>query len=180
MQKISKEQLAAMLDGCEYHDGIADEIVQSAKDNNLVIIHGASDDLVELKGAIDDEDDAYSLLHISRHGIPKNECDCDCVYFKRWLDATIQRGEVREIKAFWCGEHNNETMDEAKYAAIGEPTWCYETTMPHAVFKMFHSEGYGGREYYCRGIVIDLDEVWPRRTYAQIVMEQGDTNNDRH
>jgi len=169
MQKnLTKEELATMLDGCEYRGGVADEIIEAAKENNLVIIHGASDDLVELRGAIRDEVGAGATLLLTRKGVPESDCEEGCPYYQRWLKTAVKRGEVREIRVHFGGE----TMDQAKYAVLGKPTWCFETTMPHAVFKMYETEG-NEREYFCRGIVIDLGDVWPQRNYAQIVMEQG-------
>ena len=44
---------AAMLDGREYgHPQFSDEELKIAKENNFVIVTGASDDLVEIEGAI--------------------------------------------------------------------------------------------------------------------------------
>ena len=49
---------AAMLDGREYgYPQFSDEELKIAKENNFVIVTGASDDLVELEGAIYDETD---------------------------------------------------------------------------------------------------------------------------
>ena len=56
---MSKSQLAARLSGRQYRNEITREEEQMAKDNNLVVIFGASDDLCEMRGAIDDEFDCY-------------------------------------------------------------------------------------------------------------------------
>jgi len=172
MQKIlTKEELAARLNGCEYRSGMSNEIVQAAKENNLVIIHGASDDLIELRGVILDEVGASSILRLSRKGVPESDCNEgeDCKYYQRWLKAALKDGTVREIKVFWCGECGNETIDAAEYAAIGKPTWCFRTTMPHAVFSMYDTYE-NDREYFCRGIVVDLNEIWSPRSYESQVM----------
>ena len=52
--KITKEQLAARLNGRQYGDEITRE-GKLAKENGLAVIFGASDDLCEMRGAIDDE-----------------------------------------------------------------------------------------------------------------------------
>ena len=57
--KMAKEQLAAKLNGRQYGNEITREEEQTAKENNLVVIFGASDDLCEMRGAIDDEFDCY-------------------------------------------------------------------------------------------------------------------------
>lgn len=174
MQKtLTKEQLAAQLDGCEYRGGMANEIVQAAKDNKLVIIHGASDDLIELRGAFMEEIGASHVLQLSRKGVPDSDCDegNECPYYKRWLKKALHCGEVKEIKVFWGGECGDETMDAAKYAALGKPSWCFETGLPHAVFSMYDTYE-DDREYFCRGIVIDLDEIFPVN-YTTMMMNQG-------
>ncbi len=72
----------------------------------------------------------------------------------------------------WGGESWHEDIVPKEYDEMNGPTWCFETTMPHAVFSMYDTQG-GDREFYCRGIVLDLDEVWPRMNYTATVMEQG-------
>lgn len=172
MQKnLTKEQLAAQLDGIEYRDSISEEICEAAKQNNLVIFHGASDDLVELIGAITEELGIDSVIRLAREGVPESDCeDENCPYFQRWMTNALKRGTVREVRVFWGGESGNETMDAAKYAELGKPTWCFETEMPHSTFDMFDTYG-NEREYFCRGIVIDLDE-WFSLNYTQMVMCQ--------
>lgn len=57
--KMTEEQLAARLNGRQYGDEITRAEEQLAKENGLVVIFGASDDLCEMRGAIDDEFDCY-------------------------------------------------------------------------------------------------------------------------
>ena len=169
---LTKEQLAAQLDGIEYRDSISEEIWEAAKQNNLVIVHGASDDLIELIGAITEELGIDPVIRLTKKGVPESDCeDENCPYFQRWMTTALKRGEVREVRVFWGGESGNKTMDAAKYAELGKPTWCFETEMPHACFDMFDTYG-DDREFFCRGIVIDLDE-WFSLNYTQIVMNGG-------
>ena len=56
---MSKSQLAARLSGRQYRNEITREEEQVAKDNNLGVIFGASDDLCEMHGTIYDEFDCY-------------------------------------------------------------------------------------------------------------------------
>lgn len=168
---LTKEQLAAQLDGCEYRNGIPDEIIQTAKENNLVIVTGASDDLLELYGAITEEVGATDILLLTRKGIPESDCKADeeCAFYQRWLNAALKSGEAKTIRIFWGGESGRETMNPEKYAVFGKPTWCFETTMPHSTFDIFDTDG-NDREYFCRGVVLDLSEVFPSRSYEQMVM----------
>ena len=52
---MTKEQLAELLNGNEYRDEMTKEQEQAAKQNNLLVLFGASDDLLEMRGAIRDE-----------------------------------------------------------------------------------------------------------------------------
>ena len=159
---LTREALAEKLDGMEMRNGVSKADSKSAFNNNLVIIHGGSDDLVEFIGAIEDEAGAWNgnVVLINRDGLPTNECDdADCPHFRHSVEEGLKSGEIREIKVFWEGKCKNEPMDKKKYAELGKPTWCYETDMPHATFSMYETED-DERSYYCRGIVIDLDEVF--------------------
>ena len=58
---MTKEQLAAKLNGREYGREITHEEADEARQSGLLVLFGASDDLVELRGKIDAEGE---LLHI--------------------------------------------------------------------------------------------------------------------
>ena len=159
---LTKEQLAAKLDKWEYGKCIPKETIQVAKENNLVIISSRSDDTVKFEGAICNEDSAYDggITYLSRKGIPENECiDECCPYYERWIKSAIKSGEVQLLEVYWCSQCDDKKMDAEEYALLGRPTWCYKTTMPHAVFSVYETVD-DEQDYYCRGIVIDLDEVW--------------------
>ena len=53
-----KEELAALINGREYTHELTDK-EKSAKDARLVVVFGASEDLMEFRGAINDECGAY-------------------------------------------------------------------------------------------------------------------------
>ena len=55
MEKITARELALKLNCREYGNEITAEEEQQAKENNLLVVFGYSDDCVELRGAIDDE-----------------------------------------------------------------------------------------------------------------------------
>ncbi len=174
MQKtLTKEELAARINGRAYRDEITPEEEKLAKENSLVVIFGASDDLIELRGAINEEIGAGSVLRLSRKGIPESDCKAgdECACYKKWLTAALKRREVLEIPVCWGGEG----MDSLAYNMFGKPTWCFDCETLDGKFSTFDifDEYDGDTEYFCRGVIIDLDEVWPSRNYTQIVMEQG-------
>lgn len=58
--KKTKEQMAERLNGRQYGRDTTKEDIQLARESGLVIIYGASDDIVEFEGAIVDEIGAYN------------------------------------------------------------------------------------------------------------------------
>jgi len=131
------QQLAAQLNGREYLHEIEPHEEASARRDGLVVVFGASDDLMEFRGAINDELGAYegTTAHLTRLGLIENDCDDDaCPHFKR------AKARASTIVAKW---HDN-----------GPYSWTFETAIPHAKFKIFED----GKPY-CRGIVFALEDV---------------------
>lgn len=61
-KQMELKEFAAMLNGREYsYLQFTKEELQIAKDNGFVIVNGASDDLVELEGAITDEEQSGDM-----------------------------------------------------------------------------------------------------------------------
>ena len=68
---MTKEELAEMLNNRAYLHETTPEIEQLAKDNNLLIVFGCSDDLCEFRGAILEEVDCYEGGTIRHKELPK-------------------------------------------------------------------------------------------------------------
>jgi hypothetical protein len=131
---LTKERLAERLRGRQYGDETTPEETRLAKESGLVIVYGASDDLIEFEGAIQEESGAYDggSFYLTREGLIET-CEDGCKYYRAALD------KATELKAVW---------------AKGEWSWQYETTIPHAKFEIFEDE-----EKYCVGIVFSLSDV---------------------
>ena len=133
---MTVNELAEKLNGNEYDNEIPKELEQEAKENNLVVVFGASDDLMEFRGAIYDEIDANENVEafITSKGLLRNECDNDeCPYFE------FEKTMTKIIEAIW---------DTDGYS------WIYETDIPHSTFDILEDG-----EKYCRGIVFNLNDV---------------------
>ena len=104
---------------------------QTAKENGFVIVYGCSDDLMEFRGAIDDEGGCFDggKVYFDRNGV--------CEF------AEDEGNYPNWIKSIWCG---GETDGLGR-----EIIWTYETEIPHETFMI-----YEGREPYCRGIVFSV------------------------
>ena len=134
-QGIAKE-IAEILDGSEYGDEFSAQDIKYAKDNGAVIVFGASDDLVEFRGAIDDEMGCYGTgtIYFDRRGELRNLCrDDSCPYFNKTLS------KANKIKAIWDAEGYS---------------WVYELDIPHETFEILEDG-----EKYCRGIVFSIDDL---------------------
>ena len=135
---MTKEKLAEQLNGREIGDEITKQEEAEAKAAGLVVIFGASDDLMELRGAIHDE--AYpgeeGIVKIHRGGILDSHDDCECEFCGY------------ESKAEKCGSVQSLWCKEADYS------WTYKTELPHATFEVLEDGG-----QYCRGIVLELNAL---------------------
>lgn len=134
---MNNKELAALLNNREYREEITRDEEAQAKHAGLVVVFGASDDLMEFRGAIHEELDAYegTTAYLDADGLVVNECNNEHCPYARKLAAT-----AKKIKAVW---------DKDGYS------WVYETDIPHESFDIVEDG-----EKYCRGIVFSLDEVW--------------------
>lgn len=129
-------QWAELLNGRQYRNEITPDESIAAKENNIVIVFGASDDLMEFRGAIDDELGCFEgcETYINAFGIVENQCpDDDCPYFQ------AEKRKGIKIEAIW---------DRDGYSFV------FETKIPHETFNIMEDN-----ETYCRGIVFSLDAL---------------------
>lgn len=123
MKKL--EKFAEQLNGRQYGNEFTEEEKQYAKENGIVIVYGASDDLIEFDGAIYDEAGCWEGGRV-------------------WLDKegnifddeeSIKKDGMKYIDIFWCKE--------------GQPfCWLYETEIPHKQFAILEDN-----DCYCVGFV---------------------------
>jgi hypothetical protein len=144
---MTPKELATLLHRREYRDEMTKEMRAAAKAHGLVVIYGASDDLMEFDGAIYDEVSAYGgiIVHIDNKGLLpdfddlineyKNSADQSKLrdYFQR-------ESKTKTIEAIWSSGHNI--------------SWTYKTDIPHETFEILEDN-----EIYCRGIVFSLEDV---------------------
>lgn len=135
------KKLAAQLNGSEYPLRVSNELAEQAKSSGLVIVYGASDDLMEFRGAIYDElyvNDGGTALVDAEGLLPANADDLDtdedrARYYYR-------KGKAKTIDALWCKEP--------------EYSWTYHTAIPHETFEVVEDG-----QPYCRGIVFALADL---------------------
>lgn len=135
------QQLADKLDGIRYGASLPLEITAQAKRDGIVLVFGASDDLMEFDGAIYDEVGVYEggSVFVTPNGLLKppsdgGECESKCPYFSEVMKNT------RILTALWCSDD--------------ECPWKYRTDIPHAEFRVYEDE-----QLYCVGIAFALEDV---------------------
>ena len=137
---MTAKDLAEKINNVEYPVRIDPELNKLAKINGLVIVYGASDDLMEFDGAISDEVGCCGggTTLIDREGLlpDRESLDDD----EELEDFFQRKNSARVIEALWCKEEG--------------VSWTYKTDIPHATFDV-KEDG----ETYCKGIVFSLNDV---------------------
>lgn len=125
-----------MLDGREYGNVITRDERNIADVLGFVVVFGASDDLMEFCGAIEDEFGCYNggTAYLTKNGLFE-ECECNC----KWSERV--KLKCQSIEAVW---HNS-----------GEYNWTYDTDIPHEKFDIMEDEN----EKYCQGIVFKIKDL---------------------
>lgn len=133
---MTRDEAAAALDGNEYTKEGSRKLWKEMADSGLVAVFGASDDLMEFRGAFRDEVGAYDggMAYLSSAGLIVNDCDDEnCPHFAR------AKEKAATIAAIWDRDGIS---------------WQYETEIPHVTFKIKEDGG-----DYCEGIVFALSDV---------------------
>jgi len=143
---FTKQELAERLNGRFYLSEMTKDEEQEAKESGLVVVYGQSDDLVELRGAINDELDMYDggTIYLNHDGVIKNECeDEDCPYFQKQLE------DATQILAVWGDDHPS--------LGVQGYSWSFRSVdIPDAnMFDIFDKDG----EKYCRGFIFSMEEI---------------------
>lgn len=138
---MKRTELAQLLQGMQLSDSIPKDIQEKAKQSGLVIVHGASDDLAEFRGAILDEASCHEggTIYFDAKGVLDNylDLDLDETGMREYFD---RKRLAVSIDAVWNGH--------------GPFAWSYATVIPHSTFEM-HDEG----EPFCKGIVFSLADA---------------------
>lgn len=133
------KELAAKLNGREYCREITDEEAKQAKEAGLVVVFGASDDLIEFRGAIRDEGEAPGDVLIDTKGV-----------LPSWDSASESEESAQE---YFERKAKARTI-EALFAKDPGYTWIYKTDIPHETFEIVEDG-----EPYCRGIVFSINDL---------------------
>lgn len=137
---MNKEELADRICGIAYPCRIHKDLIQIAKDSGLVIVYGASDDLMEFEGAAQEEIGCYNggtALVDAQGVLPDRDSIDDDDELEEYFH---RKAKAKPIEGLWCKEPGY--------------SWTYRTDIPHATFEVL-DDG----DKYCRGIVFSLADL---------------------
>ena len=129
---MTAKELANLLDGREYWHELTGINLKTVCNSGLVIVYGESDDLVEFRGAINDEFGAWNgaILHMSADGEVVDDDDIRSYPMKQFK---------RSVVVSW-GKNNY--------------SWFIDSDIPHETFTLYENE-----EPFCRGIIFDVKDI---------------------
>ncbi len=138
----TKEQFAAMLNGREYGEELVEGDARVAEAAGLIVIYGASDDLIELDGVVSDEVGAYdgTTFKLTATGPLEDWDDGD------------KKDKAEAIAWFERDKLPSATID-AKWDHNGY-SWFISADIPFAPFDIMEDG-----EKFCRGIVIAVSDL---------------------
>ena len=126
---MTKEDFATLINGRQYRDELTKEEEKSAEESGLIVIFGASDDLIEFRGKLDDEIGAYE--------------GTDFIIATPGTELFIEDEEVyrkaKEIEPLVISE--DSTGKDNRFKAEWSPesldaSWLITTDLPHASFDI--------------------------------------------
>lgn len=129
--KEEMKVLANRLNGNTYGNEYTESDISYAKEHKLLIITGASDDLVEFSGYYEDEGGCYGggIITFDKDGVSQDSDD-------------IRKNELR---IFWCKKQYKDTRII---------TWSYEVDISCERFLIYEDE-----DIFSEGIIIDVEDL---------------------
>ena len=108
---LTHDDFAKKLNGREYGNEITKQEIVEAKENGLVVVYGASDDLMEFVGAIDEEVD----------------CDNGGYFRVTSKNLKVKKGDVTSKNKIYADWDNRQKG----------VSWCYDTEIHHSTFNIY-------------------------------------------
>jgi hypothetical protein len=151
---MTKHQLAAQVNGAQYRKEDERFSEAESKKAGLVVIFGASDDLLEFRGAIHEELGAWDgtkayIFKKKGEWVAMDETEFE-EYKEKLEDVGMLAGfKYWQVNAEWSPTIKQEGKEDV------EASWLITGDTPEQVHFDVMEDG----ELYCRGLVIDLNEL---------------------
>lgn len=142
---MNKKELAQLLNGRQYRNEINEAECRLAEESGLIVVFGASDDLLEFRGCIYDELGAWDgeTVNISRKKLKAKNRNIHNV--GKISKESIILAKKNKIYAVWCPVDEKDKV----YTA-----WEILSNIPNKSFKIYEDD-----KLYCIGIVFHKDNL---------------------
>ena len=142
------QKIKEICDGIEYTRHIPKEAEELAKQNNIVVIVGGSDDLMYCYGA-----DCY-MTYCCEHGYGWDGNTLKNISDKQLEKEANQLG----LKIWWCGKIEKEGLVREGYSVDKKGAFSYTVNdkIEYLDFKVLESKKES--DVYCTGIIIKLPD----------------------
>ena len=142
----SLEQIKKICDGIEYSRDVPEEAKEIARESNIVIIVGGSDDLMYCYGA-----ECY-LTDYCEHGYGWDGDTLKDISDKKLESEASQLG----LMIWWCGKIESENLSIDNYDLDKQGSFSYTVNknIETLDFKVVEDD----RKVYCTGKIIQLPE----------------------
>lgn len=168
IMKITAQEAADYLDGCEYRNEVDEEFLKLLEDNNLIVVFGRQPKFtVAIGGALEANlpfnTDKQSKKTFWFVRYPNEHKLFDSNYpplsdYKRKKSDVIGEEWIPYLESSHVTEYYIKALSDLTLTIEGKNeylTWFFETNMPN--FSQFFV--CDGDEYYCSGLVIDISEL---------------------
>lgn len=140
---MTTKEWAILLNGREYTEEMTKSDEEQAKEDGVVIVFGASDDLLEFRGIIDDEVGAWegTTVQLTPNAKVYNEEEnINTLEYNRY-----QVNKIPKVESIWCPKNENNEIWSS---------WEIRSEIPHETFDIMEDDS-----IYCRGIVFRWEDA---------------------
>ena len=141
---MSPKDIAEKLNGVEYNREFfkhIEAVAAEAKQHGIVIVYGASDDLMEFEGAFREELGAPCEAKIGRSG-------------PLTLWSEIDHDDIEDARDYFNAEREAKWSIASLWCKEPDISWTFQTDIPHETFNIMEDGG-----VFCRGVVFSLNDL---------------------
>ena len=140
---MNTQEFANLLNGRQYNSEITSEEEALAKENDLIVFFGYSDDVAVLCGAINEDLIAFGGCEIYFTKTPSNK-----------LKAFSEKKYEEEKLSFLDIDFKTVKVNFVWSPEELDCSFLVETDLPHHSFDILE-----GEDLYCRGIVVNKQDI---------------------
>lgn len=148
---MTKEQFAAQLEGRDRRNVISKAEIKLAKDNNLLIVFGVSDDLMQFCGILNERYDAFGGREVFLHKNTDEEIAILSCYDAQKIQRSLGDKIPFNLYALIIGQQWQPKEINC--------AWIIYCNAPHAIFDIYDIDDNNGKDLFCRGMVLEKNDI---------------------